>query len=151
MKNYNVSDYQSWADLSVAITSELSESLALPVSAVHKAHGACEISEITITLNESGIIALADINFENGLTRKLAINVLMANKLIDFEEPVKNYLADFFAECSDIRNEFYEIMHDRSTAKFEADQQAKEEAKQEAKYQAAKEKAIQEFEVMTRK
>ena len=151
MKNYIVSDYQSWNELSAAITSELSESLVLPVSAVHKAHGACEISEITITLNETGITALADINFENGLFRKLAINVLMANKLIDLDEPVKTYLDDFFAECSDIRNEFYEVMHDRICAKYEADRQAKEEAKQEAKYQAAKEKAIQDFEVMTRK
>ena len=151
MKNYNVSDYQSWNELSTAITAELSESLVLPVSAVHKAHGACEISEITITLNESGITALADVNFENGLVRKLAINVLMANKLIDFEEPVKNYLADFFAECSDIRADFYEVMHDRTSAKHEADRQAKEEAKKEAKYQAAKEKAIQDFEVMTKK
>ena len=151
MKNYIVSDYQSWNELSTAITAELSESLVLPVSAVHKAHGACEISEITITLNESGIMALADINFENGLTRKLAINVLMANNLIDFEEPVKNYLIDFFAECADIRVEFYEIMHDRTSAKHEADRLAKEEAKKDAKYQQAKEKAIQEFEVMTRK
>ena len=151
MKNCNVSDYQSWNELSTAITAELSESLVLPVSAVHKAHGACEISEITITLNESGIMALADINFENGLTRKLAINILMANNLIDFEEPVKNYLVDFFAECADIRAEFYEIMHDRTSAKHEADRQAKEEAKKEAKYQQAKEKAIQDFEVMTRK
>ena len=151
MKNYNVSDYQSWNELSTAITAELSESLVLPVSAVHKAHGACEISEITISLNESGITALADINFENGLVRKLAINVLMANKLIDLEEPVKNYLADFFAECSDIRADFYEVMHDRSVEKLEADRLAKEEAKKEAKYQAAKEKAIQDFEVMTKK
>lgn len=151
MKNYNVSDYQSWNELSAAITSELAESLVLPVSAVHKAHGACEISEITITLNETGITALADISFENGLTRKLAINILMANNLIDLEEPVKNYLADFFAECSDIRADFYEVMHDRSVEKLEADRLAKEEAKKEAKYQAAKEKAIQDFEVMTKK
>ena len=151
MKNYVVSDYQSWNELSTAITAELSESLVLPVSAVHKAHGACEISEITITLNESGVIALAAINFENGLTRKLALNILMANKLIDFEEPVKNYLVDFFTECSDIRKEFYEVAHVRSVEKLAADRKAAEEAKKEAAYQQHREKAIQDFEVMTRK
>ena len=150
MKNYVVSDYQSSDELSTAITSELSESLVLPVSAVHKAHGACEISEITITLNESGITALADINFENGLVRKLAINVLMANKLIDFDEPVKNYLTDFFAECSTIRNEFYEIAYERRAAKVAADREAKELAKEEAKRKATMEKTIREFEVMTK-
>lgn len=151
MKNYIVlSDYQNWNELSVDLTNDLAAELTEPISAVHKTFGACEISGITISCNESGITFLADFAFENQ-TKKLALNVLIANKLIEIVEPANSFIADYFAACSVIRGEFYEIMHDRNAAKFEADRQAKEEAKKEAAYQQHREKAIQEFEVMTRK
>ena len=151
MKTYIVSDYQNWNDLSADLTADLAETLGTAVSAVHKNLGACEISGITISVNESNLIFLADFAFENGQTKKLAINVLLANKLIVIAEPANTVIADFIEACTELQKEVHEVTHDRTSAKHEADRQAKEEAKQEAKYQAAKEKAIQEFEVMTRK
>lgn len=151
MKNYIVSDYQNWNDLSADLTADLAETLGTAVSAVHKNLGSCEISGITISVNESNLIFLADFAFENGQTKKLAINILLANKLIVIAEPANTIIAEFIEACLELQKEVHEVQHDRTSAKHEADRQAKEEAKQEAKYQAAKEKAIQEFEVMTRK
>jgi hypothetical protein len=151
MKNYIVSDYQNWNDLSADLTTELNENLSSVVSAVHKNLGACEISGVTITLNESSLIFLADFAFENGQTKKLAINILLANKLIIVAEPNGTVLSDFISACTELQKEVHEITLDRNEVKAEESRKAAEEAKQEAKYQAAKEKAIQEFEVMTRK
>lgn len=151
MKNYVVSDYQNWNELSAELTADLAENVAGKISAVHKTLGACEINGIRISLNESNLIFLADISFENGQTKKLAINILLANKLIEIAEPANSVITEFIEACMDLQKEVHEVQHDRTSAKHEADRQAKEEAKQEAKYQAAKEKAIQEFEVMARK
>lgn len=151
MKTYVISDYQSWNELSADLTAELNELIAAPLSAVHKNHGACEISEITVSCNESGFIVLATFKFENGQTKKLALNVLTANNLIQIEEPVNTVLTDYFQACLELQKEVHEVAHDRSVAKSEAARKVAEEAKQEAKYQAAKDKAIQDFEVMARK
>lgn len=151
MKNYIVSDYQNWNELSAELTKDLATEVVDHIPAVHKTLGACEISGITISLNESNLIFLADFAFENGQTKKLAINILLANRLITIAEPANTVIAEFIEACLDLQKEVHEVQHDRTSAKHEADRQAKEEAKQEAKYQAAKEKAIQEFEVMTRK
>jgi hypothetical protein len=150
MKNYLVSDYNDWKALSADLTAELTENLVGHVYAIHKTLGPCEISGITISINESNLIFLADCIF-GPQTKKLAINVLLANKLIEIAEPNGTVLSDFISACTELQKEVHEITLDRNEVKAEESRKAAEEAKQEAKYQAAKEKAIQEFEVMTRK
>ena len=151
MKNYIVSDYASWADLSADLTAELNETIVDHIPAVHKTLGACEISKITISLNENILHFMADFEFESQ-TKRLALNILMANKLINkIAEPANTLLVDFIAACTELQKEVAEIAHSRKVEKLEANRLAKEEAQKEAKYQAAKEKAIQDFEVLARK
>ena len=151
MKNYNVSDYQSWVDLSADMTADLAEHLLFGIPAKHKTYGYCTINSIDVICNESSLQLLATVEINPELTKKLSLNVLLANGLIEVIDPVKPILDEYIAAFTEIQKEVYEVQYERTTTKFEADQQAKEEAKKEAKYQAAKEKAIQDFEVMTKK
>ena len=151
MKTYNVSDYQNWKDLSADMTADLLEAIKLPVSAVHKAYGDCTINSIEVICNESSLQLLAAIEIGPELTKKLSLNILLANGLIEVLDPVKAILEGYIAAFTEIQKEVYEIAHDRSVEKLEAARQAKEEAKKEAAYQQHREKAIHDFEVLTRK
>lgn len=151
MKNYIVSDYQNWNDISADMTSDLLEAVSLPVSAVHKAYGACSITNLDVSCNEASLHVMATFKLDDGQTRQLALEILLANKLIEIDADVASEINSYINLFKALQKEVHEISIDRSEAKAEADRKAAEEAKQEAKYQAAKEKAIQDFEVMARK
>lgn len=150
MKNYCVSDYQDWVQLSIDLTTELMDTVAVPVAVEHQKFGNGIITAMTVALNEAGYNILTSIDFADQ-TKKLALNILMANGLIKVAEPENEQLRLFIQKLDELLVEVKNVHHDRMVAKNEADRKAAEEAKQEAKYQAAKEKAIYDFEVMTRK
>ena len=43
MKNYDVTTFSNWTELSETVTADLSENIAFPVSATHKTLGSCTI------------------------------------------------------------------------------------------------------------
>lgn len=145
MKTYIVSDYQNWNDLSADLTKELNE-LIQPFSAVHTKYGECTVSGFTVNLNENNFTILADFVFATE-TKKLALNILRKNSLINMEA---SPLDKFIADCIELQAEVKNVHHDRVSAKYEADREAKELAKEEAKRKAHIEKTIHDFEVMTR-
>ena len=145
MKTYIVSDYQNWNDLSADLTKELNE-LIQPFSAVHTKYGECTVSGFSVTLNENNFTILADFVFATE-TKKLALNILKKNSLINMEA---SPLDKFIADCIELQAEVKNVHRDRVSAKFEADRQAKELAKEEAKRKAHIEKTIHDFEVMSR-
>ena len=151
MKTTNVSDYQNWNELSNDMTSDLLEAITLPIKTVHKAYGACSIINFDVNCNEANLHIMATFKLDDGQTKQLALDILIANRLVELDCAVATEINSYFELFKALQKEVQEVAHDRSVEKLEADRQAKEEAKQEAKYQAAKEKAIQEFEVMTRK
>lgn len=151
MKNYNVSNYQNWTDLSADLTTELNELINSSISAVHKKYGKCKVSGFVVSINENTCNILADFAFADGI-RKLALNIVLKNGLVQIDDYDScEILKNFISSLTDLQAEVKTVYRDRVSAKFEADRQAKELAKQEAKYQAAKEKAIQDFEVMAHK
>lgn len=145
MKTYIVSDYQNWTDLSADLTAELNE-LIQPFSAVHTKYGECTVSGFTVNLNENNFTILADFVFATE-TKKLALNILKKNGLINMEA---SPLDKFIADCIELQAEVKNVHHDRVSAKYEADREAKELAKEEAKRKAHIEKTIHDFEVMSR-
>ena len=151
MKNYLVSDYNDWKALSADMTSDLLEAVSLPVFAVHKAYGACSITNLDVSCNEASLHVMATFKLDDGQTRQLALEILLANKLIELDADVASEINSYINLFKALQKEVHEIYIDRSEAKAEENRKAAEEAKQEAKYQAAKEKAIQDFEVMARK
>lgn len=150
MKNYDVSNYQHWTDLSADLTAELNELITGSISVVHKKYGECKVSGFTVSMNENTFNILADFVFADEV-KKLALNILLKNGLVQIDDYDSfEVLKNFISSLTDLQVEAKTVYRNRATAKFEADRQAKELAKQEAKYQAAKEKAIQDFEVMAR-
>ena len=145
MKNYLVSDYNDWKALSADMTSDLLEAVSLPVSAVHKAYGACAIIDLVVNCNEASLHVMATFKLDDGQTKQLALEILLANKLIEIDAGVASEINSYLELFKALQKEVHEISIDRSEAKAESDRKAAEEAKQEAKYQAAKEKAIQEY------
>jgi hypothetical protein len=150
MKNYIVSDYNDWKALSADMTSDLLEAVSLPVSAVHKAFGACSINTLSVNCNEASMHVMAAIEFANGQTKQLALDVLMANGLVQLDEPKHELLTDYIKAFIGVQKEVHEIALDRSTAKAAADRKAAEEKKAEEKYLKTKEKALQDFEARTK-
>ena len=63
MKNYDVSNYQNWADLSADLTTELNELINGSVSVVHKKYGECKVSGFVVSMNENTFNILADFAF----------------------------------------------------------------------------------------
>lgn len=150
MKNYDVFNYQNWADLSADLTTELNELINSSISAVHKKYGECKVSGFVVSMNENTFNILADFAFADEI-KKLALNILLKNGLVQIDDYDSfEVLKNFISSLTDLQAEVKTVYRNRAAAKFEADRQAKELAKQEAKYQAAKEKAIQDFEVMAR-
>jgi hypothetical protein len=150
MKNYDVSNYQNWADLSADLTTELNELINSSISVVHKKYGECKVSGFVVSMNENTFNILADFAFADEI-KKLALNILLKNGLVQIDDYDSfEVLKNFISSLTDLQAEVKTIYRERAFAKFEANRQAKELAKQEAKYQAAKEKAIQDFEVMAR-
>jgi hypothetical protein len=150
MKNYVVSDYQNWADLSADLTAELNKLITEPISACHKKYGECKVSCLVVSINENNFNILADFAFADE-TKKLALNVLLKNGLIQIDDYESfEILANFITDCLELQAEVKTVYRDRVSAKFEADRQAKELAKQEAKRKATMEKNIHDFEVLTR-
>lgn len=150
MKNYDVSNYQNWADLSADLTTELNELINSSISVVHKKYGECKVSGFVVSMNENTFNILADFAFADE-SKKLALNILLKNGLVQIDDYDSfEVLKNFISSLTDLQAEVKTVYRNRAAAKFEADRQAKELAKQEAKYQAAKEKAIQDFEVMAR-
>ena len=150
MKNYDVSNYQHWTDLSADLTAELNELITGSISVVHKKYGECKVSGFTVSMNENTFNILADFAFADEV-KKLALNILLKNGLVQIDDYDSfEVLKNFISSLTDLQVEAKTVYRNRATAKFEADRQAKELAKQEAKYQAAKEKAIQDFEIMAR-
>lgn len=151
MKTYIVSNYNDWKALSADMTSDLLEAVSLPVSAVHKVYDACSIIGLAVSCNESSMHVMATFELADGQTKQLALDILMSNRLIELDDPIHNEFVEYFEAFTEIQKEVHEISLDRSEVKAEENRKAAEEAKQEAKYQAAKDKAIQDFEVMARK
>lgn len=150
MKTYNVADYQNWADLSADMTADLNENLLFGIPASHKTLGQCTIQNINVVCNENSLQFLATVFFNFELTKTLALNVLMANKLITLIEPAKSTIEEYLEAFTAIQKEVKEIQHDRISAKHESMREAKELAKEEAKRKAHIEKTIHDFEVMAR-
>ena len=151
MKNYIVSDYQDWSALSADMTSDLLAAIKLPVSVVHKAYGACSITDFDVNCNEASLHIMAAFKLDDGQMKQLALDILIANKLVELDYTIATEIKSYFELFKALQKEVQEVAHDRSVEKLEADRQAKEEAKREAKYQEAKENAIQDFEVMVKK
>jgi hypothetical protein len=151
MKTYVVSDYQDWSALSADMTSDLLEAIKLPVSVVHKAYGACSITNLTVNCSEASLHIMAAFKLDDGQMKQLALDILIANKLVELDYTVETEIKSYFELFKALQKEVCEVQHDRNSEKFEADRQAKEEAKKEAAYQQHRDKAIQDFEVMTRK
>ena len=140
MKNYIVSDYNDWKELSADMTSDLLEAVSLPVSAVHKAYGACSITNLDVSCNEASLHVMAIFKLDDGQTRQLALDVLMANGLVQLDEPKHELLTDYIKAFIGVQKEVHEIALDRSTAKAAADRKAVEEKKAEEKVQKKTEK-----------
>lgn len=150
MQNYDVSTYNDWQALSADMTSDLLEAIKLPVSVVHKTYGACAITALTVNCNESSLHIMA--TFEIGaISKSFALEILLANKLIEIDSGIASEINSYFELFKAYQKQVHELAIDRSEAKAEADRKAAEERKQEEKYQKAKDKAIQDFEVLTRK
>lgn len=151
MKTYLAADYQDWSELSIHLMNDLLEDVELPINAIHKAYGPCTIETLEVSLNEARFHVMSNIKLADGQMKQLALNILLANGLIQFDEPAYSTIVSYIEAFTELQKEVHEVAHDRSVAKSEAARKAAEEAKQEAKYQAAKDKAIQDFEVMARK
>lgn len=150
MKNYTASNYQDWNSLSADLTAELNKLIAGPISACHKMYGECKVSGFVVNINESNFMILADFTFANE-TKKLAINILLKNGLIQIDDYNSfEVLNNFISLLSDLQPEVHTVQHDRISAKHEEYRQAKELARQEAKRKATIEKNIHEFEVLAR-
>lgn len=149
MKNYDVSNYQNWTDLSTDLTTELNEFINGSISAVHKKYGECKVSGFVVSMNENTFNILADFAFADEV-KKLALNILLKNGLVQIDDYDSfEVLKNFISSLTDLQTEVHNVQYDRTSAKHEADRQAKELAKQEAKRLTHREKSIQEFERMT--
>ena len=150
MKNYDVSSYPNWQELSADMTSDLLEAVTLPLTVVHKAYGTCTISNMVVCCSEASLHVMA--TFEIGaISKSLALDVLMANKLITLDSSVASEIESYIDLFKACQKSVHEITLDRNEVKAEERLKAAEERKQEEKYQKAKEKALQDFEVMTKK
>ena len=151
MKNYVIENYKNWNDLSVELTADLNELVAGPVVAKHSKFGDCSFTNLVVSINDSATYILADFAFATE-NKKLAVNVLLDRDFLTVENTeLFETLKQFSKQLTGIQAEIKTVSRKRFAEKQEADRQEKEKAKQEAKYQATMEKAIQEFEVLTRK
>ena len=150
MKNYVVSNYENWNDLSVELTAELNELIPEPVVANHSKFGDGTFSNLVVSVSDSAATIVADFTFENE-SKKLAVNVLIARGFLTVENTeLFETLKQFSEQLTVIQTEIKSVSYQRFVNKREAERKAAELAKQEAKYQATMAKAIQEFEVLTK-
>jgi hypothetical protein len=118
MKNYLVSDYTDWKALSADMTSDLLEAVSLPVSAVHKAYGACSITNLDVSCNEASLHVMATFKLDDGQTKQLALEILLANKLIEIDADVASEINSYINLFKALQKEVHEISIDRSEAKL---------------------------------
>lgn len=151
MKNYIVSDYQNWGDLAADLTAELNELISKPIISTHSKFGDCTFTNFTVSINDSSANIIADFTFATE-NKKLAINILITRGLLTVADNATfELLKQFSEQLTDLQVEVKTISRQRFIAQQEAEKEARERAKQEAKYQARMDKAINDFELMTRK
>lgn len=148
MKNYNVTEYQSWDNLAADLTTDLRELVGDNLRAIHKNYGECVISGLTVSISNTNFNILGDFTFSDQ-TKKIALNVVVSNGFVHIPntevfEAVKN----FITSCINIQKEIRAVTLARITAAREAARKAAEEAKQVAKYKATMEKVIHDFETL---
>lgn len=145
MKNYNVSEYQSWDNLAADLTTDLRELIGTSLQATHKNYGECTISGLTVSIGDISFNILGDFTFSNQ-TKKIALNVVLANGLLQISDAaVLEAIKNFINSCINLQNEIRTVVCARRIAAREA----AEEAKQAAKYKATMEKVIHEFETLS--
>jgi hypothetical protein len=148
MTTYKTTTYETTAELRNAINSDL-EQLAYPFTVKHKTYGEGQLTFVKAPLTGGSLYAIID--FAAG-TKTLALDILIANRLLEMPEDLKVILLE--AQTA-FRAEFDACQQAQRLADRQEQEQAREAAKKAAedkkkaeKYEATKAKAIKDFEAL---
>ena len=148
MKNYDVTTFSNWTELSETVTADLSENIAFPVSATHKTLGSCTIEDIRVSFTDSGTDCLSNLKFESGITKGYSLKILFKLDHLSLDESVSELIQNYITLVNDLYNQKVVLVREEARQKMEAELQAKVEAKKAAAYEKKKAKDIQDFEAM---
>ena len=151
MTTYKTTNYETAEELRNAINTEL-EALAYPYSVKHKINGLGQLVAVKAPLNGGSLYITVD--FDTVGTKILALDMLMAHRLIDMPETLTDILLEAqtaFKEDFEAREQAQRlaVRQEREQAR-EATKKAAEDKKNEEKYEHTKAKAIKDFEALTK-
>lgn len=148
MTTYKTTNYETTAELRNAINSDL-EQLAYPFTVKHKIYGEGQLTFIKAPLTGGSLYAIID--FAVG-TKTLALDILLANMLLEMTEDLKVILLEaqtaFKAEFDACQQAQRLAERQEREQVREAAKKAIEDKKKAEKYEATKAKAIKDFEAL---
>jgi hypothetical protein len=145
MTTYKTTAYETAEDLRNAINSDLA-ALAYPFTVKHKVYGEGQLTFVKAPLTGGSLYTTVD--FTAG-TKTLALDVLLANNLLQMPEIITDILveAQSVFKADFIEREQAQRIADRKAREeaVAAEKKAREEKKAEEAYQKAKTKALKDF------
>ncbi len=148
MTTYETLGYETSEALRNAINSDLA-TLAYPYAVKHRTYGEGQLTFVKAPLIGGSLYATID--FTSAGTKTLALDIVLANNLLEIPEILLDTLLElqttFKADFLERDTAHSQAVRQEYVQKREAEKKAAEEKKNAAKYEATKAKALKDFEV----